>query len=78
MRNFGIIAKPLTELLCKDAVFTWAAIHNDTFQLLKTALVSAPCLALPDFSLPFHIETDASAVGVGAVLCNKDIHSLGS
>ncbi|XP_066323723.1 uncharacterized protein [Miscanthus floridulus] len=71
VRNFGIIAKPLTELLCKDAVFTWAAIHNDTFQLLKTALVSAPCLALPDFSLPFHIETDASAVGVGAVLLQQ-------
>jgi hypothetical protein len=28
--------------------------------LLKQALSSAPCLALPDFTLPFHIEIDVS------------------
>lgn len=35
---------------------------------MKHSLSTAPCLALPDFSLPFHIETDACALGIGAVL----------
>lgn len=68
IRHFGIIAKPFTELLCKDTLFSWTAIHTGAFQLLENALGSSPCLALPDFSVPFRIETDASAVGVGAVL----------
>jgi hypothetical protein len=34
----------------------------------QVALSSAPCLALPDFSLPFHIETDACFTGIGVVL----------
>lgn len=69
--KFGIIAKPLTELLCKDAAFIWSSIDHDAFQLLKTTLVSAPCLALPDFALPFHIEIDASTIGVGVVLLQQ-------
>lgn len=68
VRNFGIIAHPLNDLLKKDSIFIWTSIHASAFQALKTSLSSAPVLALPDFSLPFHVKTDASRTGVGAVL----------
>jgi len=63
--------KPLTELLKKDQLFIWTSIHDSAFKLLKMALSSAPVLALPDFSVPFHIKTDASGIGIGAVLLQR-------
>ena len=71
VKNFGIIVKPLTELLRKGALFIWTKDHQVAFHTLQQALSSAPVLALPDFSLPFAIETDASGTGIGAVLMQK-------
>jgi len=68
IKNYGIISRPLTELLKKNTVFLWTPSHQESFDTLKAALTSAPVLALPDFTKPFTIETDASAVGMGAVL----------
>ena len=76
VRHFGVIAKPLTDLLKKDSLFVWTSIHESAFLTLKAALSSAPVLALPDFSIPFEIEIDASGVGVGAVLQQRG-HPLG-
>jgi hypothetical protein len=70
--HFKIIARSLTDLLKKDSLFIWTSIHNSTFETLKAALSSALVLALPDFSLPFHVETDASGTGVGAALQQND------
>lgn len=68
VRHFGVISRPLTDLLRKNTLFVWTPDHESAFQALKTALVSAPVLALPDLSKEFAIQTDASAPGVGAVL----------
>ena len=67
IRHFAMIAAPLTDLLKKEA-FKWNELSQQAFWTLKTALTQAPVLALPDFSKPFVLETDASATGIGAVL----------
>ena len=45
----------------------WTAECNEAFFDLKK-LVSAPILAMPDFSQHFILDTDASGEGLGAVL----------
>lgn len=75
VRHFGVLAKPLTELLRKNSIFRWTPIHEQYFQALKHALSTSPVLALPDFAKPFSIETDVSATGIGAVLM-QDGHPL--
>lgn len=49
-------------------MFIWTPDHQAAFDALKVALTSALVLALPNFNQPFVIETDASGVGIGAVL----------
>jgi hypothetical protein len=75
VKHYAIIAKPLTELLKKHQVFHWTSDQDVAFNILKTALVTAPVLALPNFDKPFAVETDASDLGVGAVLL-QDKHPL--
>jgi hypothetical protein len=55
-------------LLAKDAPFEFDDECLDTFQTLKKALISAPIIQPPDWSLPFELMCDASDYVVGVVL----------
>jgi hypothetical protein len=68
VRDFGIMSRPLNDLLKKDALFVWTSVHDLAFRALKDAMSSTPVLALLDFVVPFHVETDASGSSIGADL----------
>jgi hypothetical protein len=68
VKHFGIIARPLFNLLKKNTPFVWTDDTDTAFQLLKQSLIEAPVLRLPDFGKTFVIDTDACDTGVGAVL----------
>jgi hypothetical protein len=72
VRNYGILSKPLTNLLKKGQLYLWTSATDQAFQAIKHALVTAPVLAMPDFSIPFVVETDASDKGMGAVLMQNN------
>ena len=71
VKDFGTIARPLTLQTHKDAVkqnFTWATNDQEAFETLRTALVTPPILAYPDFGKEFLLFTGASDYGIGAIL----------
>ena len=65
------ITVPLHNLTKKDVLFSCSPECNKAFAELKNRLTQAPILAFPHFkadAAPFLLQTDASAVGLGAVL----------
>lgn len=68
--QYSKLAAPLTELLRKDA-FVWSEAATQAFHKLQQALSETPVLQLPDFSIPFVIQTNASGTGIGAVLLQR-------
>lgn len=74
--NFGLIAAPLYALKSKDKKFVWGRPQQDAFDKLRHILTTPPLLALPDFDQQFVVTTDASDIGIGAVLQIKKDNAL--
>ena len=54
----------------------WTEDCTKAFETLKEKLISAPLLGYPDFNKEFIVEIDASFLGLGAVLSQKQDHGL--
>lgn len=70
--DYALIAKPLSDLLKKNAKFKMGDDQILAFQQLKVALVGASVLRLFNPNAETEIHTDASKYGYGAVLLQKD------
>ena len=57
VKNYDILAKPLTTLLQKKALH-WYPEAQVAFDQLKQAMSNTPVLRLADFTHPFCIETE--------------------
>ena len=68
VKDFSVIALPLTRLTRKEVKFEWDENCEQSFQQLKYYLTHAPVLTLPDDSGNFEIYSDASLNGLGCVL----------
>ncbi|KAL5491900.1 hypothetical protein EMCRGX_G017269 [Ephydatia muelleri] len=66
VKNFADIAAPLHHLTQKAVEFNWEENCQQSFQVLKDALTQVPVLCYPKKG--FTLQTDASAVEIGAVL----------
>jgi hypothetical protein len=62
------MAAPLFALLKMNSPFLWTVHCQEAFDELKYRLVTSPVLAFPQFEHPFKLATDASDIGLGAVL----------
>jgi hypothetical protein len=71
---FSKIASPLFVLLMKNVEFKWTNSCQEAFNTLKHQLSTAPILRGPDWTLPFHISSDASDTAIGAVLGQEENH----
>ena len=67
MKGFSRLTSSLTDLTEKCA-FQWHEGAEKAFQRMKEVISNCPILALPDFSKPFVLESDASGEGLGVVL----------
>ena len=62
------MANPLFALTKKGVEYEWTKQCQDVFERLKDLLTTSPILAFPNFSKGFLLATDASGIGLGAVL----------
>ena len=78
IRGCAKVARPLNALVSegnanrKKALVDWTDECQEAFKGLKDLCTSTPVLAYADYKKPFQLQTDASDLGLGAVLYQND------
>ncbi|KAI2647185.1 Transposon Tf2-9 polyprotein [Labeo rohita] len=69
--HFADITAPLNNLKKKDVKWQWTPDCQASFDAIKMSLQTPPVLMQSDLNQPFQVHTDASDVGLGAILCQQ-------
>lgn len=72
IKNYSLIAKPLTDLLKKGIIYNFDENCERAFKELKAILCQSPVLRIYDPNLETELHTDASIDGYGAVLLQRN------
>lgn len=56
IKHYGLLSKPLTDLVRKNVQIQWTPTANTAFEQLKKQLIQALVLVVPDFSQQFVVE----------------------
>jgi len=68
VKNYSVIAEPLTEMLRKGVKIEWTERRQRAMDTLKQCLVNSPILSLPRDEGDYVVESDSSGTGCGGVL----------
>ena len=71
--NYSETVQPLSDLLKKGAPFVWGETQSHATTALLQAMQQAPILAHFDARRSCTLETDASDIGIGAVLSQRQL-----
>ena len=71
IENFSKVARPLNALISEKLPFEWTIECQTAFEQLKEKITTALALRMPNNEDPFHIETDRSGIGIGAILSQQ-------
>ncbi|KAL6324780.1 hypothetical protein AAG906_018307 [Vitis piasezkii] len=72
IKDFSKLARPLCELLVKDAKFIWDDRCQRSFEELKIFLTTAPIVRAPNWQLPFKVMCNVSDFAIGVVLEQRE------
>ena len=81
IKGYAKVASPLNSLVSGDnankkkAIVDWTDECQEAFEKLKDLCTTTPILAHANYKKPFQLQTDASDLGLGAVLYQKDDES---
>jgi hypothetical protein len=64
IEGFSNIVRPMIALLAKKVDFKWTPACQESFEMLKQKLTTAPVLVLPDVHKPFSLYFDAPYTGL--------------
>ena len=75
IKNYATLTQPLRELTKKDVLFEWRGVQERALEKLRDAILNASENAYFDSTKKTEVFTDASPVGVAAVLTQKELNS---
>ena len=74
--NFSTIKELLTALLRKGETLSCSVTCQQTFDKIKSILLSEPVLKVPNFEKPFSMFVDACDIGMGVVLLQEGANKM--